>query len=124
MFLIAFFGILMMLISAMMIVNPDRWSERIVTFSEKPYFHSFEVLSRFIFGLVFIIFAEQTLYPALMSAIGYILLAVAAVLLILMPARHRRFASWSAHRFKKMFRPMALGSLVLGAFIVYAVVAV
>ncbi len=124
MFLIAFIGILMMLLSVMMIVNPDRWSERIVTFSEKPYFHPFEVLSRFIFGLVFIIFAEQTLYPVLMSVIGYVLLAVAAGLLILMPARHRRFATWSAHRFKKMFRPMALGSLIFGSFIVYAVVAV
>jgi uncharacterized protein YjeT (DUF2065 family) len=114
----------MMLLSIAMIADPESWSDRIVIFSEKPYFHPFEVLSRLVFGLVFIKFAEQTLYPDLMSAIGYLLLLVAAGLLVLMPTRHRQFAVWSAHRFKKTFRHAGLASLIFGAFIVYASVGV
>ena len=103
-----------------MIFNPGYWSVGVVRFSEKPYFHPFEILSRLAFGAVFIVYADQTLYPTLMSGIGYLLVAVGVGLLLTPPARHRQFALWSAHRFKNTFRPAGFVSLVFGAFLVYA----
>lgn len=122
MYAIAFFGFLMMLFSIMMIANPDYWSTGIVKFSEKPYFHPFEILSRLIFGVVFIVFADQTLYPTLMLIIGYLLIAVAVGLLLTPPKQHRQFAIWSAKKFRNTFRPAGLGSLLFGAFLIYAAV--
>jgi len=119
---IAFFGFLMMLLSVLMIANPDNWSNGIVKFSENPYFHPFEILSRLIFGVVFIIFADQTLYPTLMRIIGYLLIVVGVGLLLTPPSRHRQFAVWSAQKFRNTFRPAGLGSLIFGAFLIYAAV--
>ncbi len=120
MYLIALFGILMMAFSIVMVVSPASWSEGIVRFSGKKYFHLFEILSRLGVGLIFIKFSAQTLYPQVNSFLGYMLLAVGVGLLIIRPARHRQFAVWSARRFLNVFRPAGVFSLLFGAFIVYS----
>ena len=122
MYLITFFGLLLMLLSIVMIASPEYWSRGIVKFSEQSYFHPFEILSRLAFGVVFIVSADQTLYPTLMLAIGYLLLTVGVGLLLTPPSKHKQFAVWSAHRFKNTFRPMGLVSLFFGAFLIYTAV--
>ncbi len=103
-----------------MIINPEYWSNGIVKFSEKRWFHPFEIISRFAFGVVFVIFAGQTLYPKLMSFIGYLLIAVSVGLLLTPPSKHREFAVWSAERFRNLFRPLGFISLLFGVFLIYA----
>ena len=117
---IAFFGILMILLSVVMAIDPDKWSNGILKFSRMTYFHGFEVVSRLSFGAIFITFSEQTLYPAVMGAFGYLMVAVGVGLLIAGPSRHKQFAVWSAKKFNKTFRPAGIASIVFGAFIVYA----
>ena len=116
---IAFFGILMILLSGMMVLDPDKWSTGILKFSQMKYFHIFEIASRLLFGAIFITFSEQTLYPAVMGAFGYLMVAVGAGLLMAGPSRHKRFAVWSAKKFNKTFRPAGVVSTVAGVFIVY-----
>lgn len=119
MYLIALFGVLMMLLSIVMMVNPDYWSRGIVKFSKVAYFHPFEILSRLIFGVVFITFAGQTLYPMLISVVGYILVIVGVGLLFTPPSKHRQFAVWSAQKFRPVFRPAGVVSFAFGIFIIY-----
>jgi len=118
-YLIALFGVLMMLLSIVMMVNPDYWSRGIVKFSKVAYFHPFEILSRLIFGVVFITFAGQTLYPMLISVVGYILVIVGVGLLFTPPSKHRQFAVWSAQKFRPVFRPAGVVSFAFGIFIIY-----
>ncbi len=120
MYLIVLFGALMVLLSVVMVVNPEYWSRSIVKFSNAAWFHPFEILSRLIFGGVFIAFADQTLYPALMSVIGYVLVIAGVGLAMLTAPKHRRFALWSAQKFRSVFRPAGAVSLAFGLFIVYA----
>ncbi|WP_456424661.1 hypothetical protein [Rhodocaloribacter sp.] len=120
MYIIALFGILMVLFSAVMVIAPEYWSSGIVRFSEKAYFHPFEILSRLGFGVIFIVYSEQTLFPDVMLGIGYLLAAVGSGLLITPPSQHKRFAVWSAQKFKRTFRPAGVISLAFGVFIVYA----
>ena len=122
MYAIAFFGILMILLSTMMVINPDSWSNRILKFSQMKVFHGFEIVSRLFFGVVFITFADQTLYPAVMRAFGYLMAAVGVGLLIAGPSRHQQFAVWSARKFFRTFRPAGIVSLMFGAFIAYAAI--
>ncbi len=117
---IAFFGILMILLSIVMVVDPDYWSDGIVKFSQTKYFHGFEIISRLGFGAIFIAFSSQTLYPAVIGGFGYLLVAVGGGLLIAGPSRHRLFAVWAANTFKKTFRRAGFVSIVLGVFIAYA----
>lgn len=119
MYAIAFFGILMILLSAVMAIDPDNWSNGILRYSRMKYFHGFEIVSRLFFGATFILFAEPTLYPTVMSAVGYLLLAVGLGLLVAGPSRHRQFAVWSAWKFNKTFRPAGILSAAFGVFIVY-----
>jgi len=105
--------------SAVMVIDPDNWSNGIVKFSRTKYFHGFEVISRLFFGAIFIAFSEQTLYPAVMGAIGYLVVAVGVGLLIAGPSRHKQFAVWSAKKFNNIFRPAGIVSIVFGVFIVY-----
>lgn len=119
MYAIAFFGILMILLSGVMVVDPDKWSTGILKFSRMTYFHVFEIVNRLLFGTIFIAFSEQTLYPIVISAFGYLMVAVSAGLLMAGPSRHKRFAVWSAKKFNKTFRPAGIVSTVVGVFIVY-----
>jgi uncharacterized protein YjeT (DUF2065 family) len=116
----AFFGILMILLSVLMVINPDNWSNGILKFSQMTYFHEFEIVSRLSFGAVFVAFSEQTLYPGVMRFFGYLMVAVGLGLLIAGSSRHKQFAVWSARKFNKTFRPAGFASIVFGAFIVYA----
>ncbi len=120
MYLIALFGILLVLLSVVMVANPEYWSRGIVKFSKVAYFHPLEIVSRLLFGAIFITFADQTLYPTLMSVIGYVLVAVGIGLSLTPPSKHRWFAVWSAQRFKSVFRPAGALSFVFGIFIIYA----
>jgi len=102
-----------------MIVNPNYWSNGIVDFSRKPYFHWFEVISRLIAGLVFVFYNQTTLYPHLILNIGYLLITVGFGLIITGSMRHRKFAVWSVHKFKSTFRPAGFGSFIFGSFLIY-----
>jgi len=113
------FGLLMICLSVVMIVNPNYWSDGIVDFSKKTYFHWFEVMSRLIAGIVFVLFNQSTLYPQLILSIGYLLIAVGLGLAITGSIKHRKFAVWSAHKFKSVFRPAGVGSLIFGIFLIY-----
>ncbi len=110
----------MILLSTMMVINPDSWSNGILKFSQMKCFHGFEIVSRLFFGAIFIIFSDQTLYPTVMRAIGYLMAAVGVGLLIAGPSRHKQFAVWSAKKFYRTFRLAGIASLVFGAFIAYA----
>jgi len=119
MYFIAAFGLLMMCLSVIMMVNPNYWSDQIVNFSKKPYFHWFELISRIGAGLVFVLFNESTLYPQLILGIGYLLIAVGIGLLITGSVKHRGFAVWSAEKFKSTFRFAGVGSFIFGIFLIY-----
>ncbi len=119
MYFITAFGLLMICLSIIMIINPNYWSNGIVDFSRKPYFHWFEVISRLIAGLVFILYSQTTLYPQLILSIGYLLIAVGFGLIITGSVKHRQFAVWSAHKFKSTFRPAGFGSFIFGSFLIY-----
>ncbi len=115
-----FFGVLMAVLSIVMLVSPTYWSEGIIQFSKKPYFHVFEILSRLFSGLIFIIFSDQTAYPVIMKVVGYLLVSVSVVLSLTPVARHKQFAVWSSQKFIKIFRPAGLLSFMFGVFLIYA----
>ena len=120
MYFITVFALLLMFLSIIMIVKPDYWSNGIVTFSRHKYFHWFEVISRLISGVVFVLFNKSTPYDLLILCIGYLLIGVGIGLLIVGSVKHRQFAVWSAHKFKSTFRPAGIVSLIFSLFLIYA----
>ena len=124
MILVVLFAVLLMGCSIAMVLNPQRWSKAIITFSEKSYFHAFEIISRALFGIIFIWFSKQTLFPTLLYYMGIIILSVSVVLILIGESNHRKFALWSAITFKKTFRIAGVVSFSFGAFLIYSVLGI
>ena len=122
MYLIAAFGFLMMFFSVVMAAKPDSFSEGIISFSEKPYFHIFEVVSRVAAGLIFFTYAVDTLFPKTFAVIGVGLILVGLGLTLTPPKFHRKFAVWSANNFRNKFRLIGVGSIPLSMFVIYAAI--
>ena len=122
MYLIAAFGFLMMLLSLSMVVKPDSFSNGIILFSEKSYFHLFEILSRITAGVIFVAYAANTVFPKTILFIGYGLILVGIGLTLTSPKLHRKFAVWSANSFRSKFRLIGIASVPLSIFLIYAAI--
>lgn len=123
MYFIAAFGLLLFYFSVFMVLKPQVFSQGIITFSEKTYFHPFEIISRLLSGAAFVYYSPETLFPGVFSFIGYVLMAVGGGLLCTPPALHKKYAVWAAIRFKTIFRPAGLVSAPMGILMVYCAVA-
>ncbi len=124
MYLIAAFGLLMMLLSLAMVIKPESFSKGIISFSEKTYFHLFEIVSRIIAGLIFITYAADTAFPTVISVIGFALILVGVGLAITPPRMHKKFAVWSANEFRNKFRLIGIISIPLSLLLIYSAVGV
>ena len=114
-------GLLMMFLSAVMIISPDAWSRGILSFSEKSYFHVFEIASRLLIGAVLALVAGDTRYPVFTCVLAAAFLFAGVFLIMIGRTRHRAFAVRTA-TFTRLFRPAGFASLALGAFIVFAAI--
>jgi uncharacterized membrane protein len=119
MYAIAAIGLLTIILSMIMIVSPAAWSRGILAFSEKPYFHIFEITSRLVLGGILLFFADGTRYPLFVKIVGGVFLFAGLFLIITGSKRHREFAARSA-TFTKIFRPAGFAGLAFGAFVIYS----
>lgn len=100
-------------------INPRAFSQGIVNFSRQRYFHSFEVLSRLLSGVIFVIYAPLTSGHYANLVFGCLMLVSAIILLIIGTKKHREFALWSAKKFCPMFRISGVFSAFFGSYIIY-----
>ena len=122
MFAIGVFGVGMVGISLALMARPDASAEAALRFVRLPYFHPFEIVTRLGFGVLFVLYADQSKFPTVIRVFGYILVAVGLALMVTPPSYHRRFGIWSVDKFSKYCRVAGLGSLAFGVLLVYAVI--
>lgn len=122
MFAIGVFGLGMVGISLALVARPDASAEAVRRFVRLRYFHPFEVVTRLGFGVLFVLYADQSRFPIVILLFGYMLVAVGLALMVTPPSYHRRFGIWSVDKFSKHFRVAGLGSLAFGVLLVYAVI--
>ncbi|MDF3123666.1 hypothetical protein [Rheinheimera sp. 1928-s] len=122
MYFIAAFGVLMLLFSLMMLFRPDAFAQGIISFSERPYFHPFEIISRLIAGGIFVAYAADTQFPLLFQVIGLVLLLVGTGLALTPPRLHKKFAVQSANSCRNYFRLIGAVSVGLSFALIYAAV--
>ncbi len=112
------FGIGMASLGLLMTISPIRFANHIVVFSDKPWFHRFEISSRLLVGGLLWWFAEQSGYPLLMTGLGLLLCFVGVLLIVIGEQRHRKFARLTAN-IGEHFRYIGLLSVLLGAGLFY-----
>ena len=118
MLLVLLFGIGMLLTGGYMIVAPMKFSNGLALFSQKPWFHAFEISSRLILGLLFLSIAKNTSYPGVFTFIGWLLCFVSVFLLLIGSSRHKRFALLTSN-IGKNFRVLGFVAVTGGASIIY-----
>ena len=101
-----------------MVCKPLQFSRGITQFSEKQWFHTFEIMSRAIFGVLFLLGAGSTAYPAFVAFLGGVLCFVSVFLIIIGPVRHKRFALLTSG-IGKNFRAVGLIAIACGASLIY-----
>jgi len=118
MLLLIIFGLGMCIFGAMMFARPMRFSSGIELFCEKPWFHTFEVVSRFLVGALFLLLSANSGHPNLFVFIGVLLCFVTVFLIVIGPSRHKAFAL-RASKIGKWFRPLGLVAMLCGSGLVY-----
>lgn len=119
MYFIAAFGVLMFGFGIYMVLNPIKWSKGIILFSEKAYFHWFEISSRFVAGSLFVIYSEQVKLSQMFYYFGFLMIAVSLGLILVGPRKHIAFAKYSAIKIQPYFRYAGIAACVLGTLITY-----
>lgn len=118
MFLLVLFGSGMFVFGCMMVAKPDAFAKGITEFSNKPWFHLFEIVSRLTLGVLLLLISEQTSYPLLIQVIGGVLCFVGLFLIVIGSERHRKFASLTT-RIGRYFRPIGIVAQLCGLGLVY-----
>ena len=119
MILMMFFALLMMLLSLQMMISPAVFSAGIIKFSQQRYFHHFEILSRLLFGVIFIYYAPLTRAMITHSVFGLLMVFAGIFLLIIGAEKHRAFAVWSANKFCSSFRFFGVFAFIFAGYIIY-----
>jgi hypothetical protein len=101
-----------------MAIDPLKFSAGIARFSEKPWFHVFEIISRVVLGVLFLVFAEKTAFPMAIKVLGGILCFVGLFLAVIGENRHKRFAQLTAG-IGKNFRFLGFFAILCGGVIIY-----
>lgn len=112
------FGLCMLLFGCLMIAKPLAFAKGINAFSEKPWFHAFEIVSRLTVGVLLILFAEQTSYPLTVKVIGAVLCFVSVFLLVIGSNNHKKFAALTT-KIGPYFRPLGFVAVFGGVVLIY-----
>lgn len=121
MIFIALFALLLAAFSVLMIVSPSRFSQGIIQFSQQPWFHLFEISSRLLFGLGFVIFADSSIFSTAITLMGYVLILVGIGLAFTPKASHIRFAELAANYGTRYFRFTGCCALPLSVILFYSI---
>lgn len=116
--LLILFGFGMFTLGGIMLFKPMVFANGISQFSNKSWFHSFEITSRFIVGLLFIWQSKHSSYPLLFLVLGMVLCFTSIFLVLIGSSQHKRFAILTA-KIGKWFRPIGMFSLLAGSVIMY-----
>lgn len=87
-----------------------------------PLAHYLELSLRLVCGWAILTCSPHMLAPGLFQKVGWVILITTAVLLILPWRLHRRFAKWSVPKATQHMNLIAIGSMLGGLILAYALV--
>ncbi|WND02360.1 hypothetical protein QGN29_12450 [Temperatibacter marinus] len=112
-------GVLMSFFCLAAFLWPQKMVQGILRYSQKSYFQSLEVGTRFLMGAVFVYFSDQTNHPRDFLALGYLIMAVSFALMALGGERHSKFAVWITGLIGPYMRWVGLFFVPTGFLIIY-----
>jgi hypothetical protein len=121
MLIVMLFGAGMILLGAIMFIQPMRFANGIAAFSQKAWFHVFEIVSRLVIGVLFMIFAQHTAFYQLIFGLGALLVGVSIFLIVIGEQRHKSFAMKTV-KIGHKFRPIGMIAILAGGSLLYVAI--
>lgn len=121
-YLILFFGVLILLSGAMILLNPDPVFGLFRRHGESSGFHVMAVVVRLILGIALVRYAAESKYPLALQILGWLSLVAAMVLAVMGRTRFKRLLTWALSFTSPLARIAGFFGMVFGGFLIYAVV--
>jgi hypothetical protein len=119
---IILFSILIIAVGLVMIARPSVVMDIMLNNADSGWLHFLAVVVRLILGGALISYAGQSKFPLVLQIIGGLSIAAAVVIAVLPQERFGRLIRWVFDHLGEYLRYSAGFALILGAFLIYAVV--
>ena len=120
-YVIILFGLLITVLSFIILVKPKAALNYFDANSGSLGLYISAIAVRIGMGVVLLMYAEQSRYPAAFEIFGYILLVAGVILAIIGHRRFERLIRWAMGLLEKMAWVSGLLGIVFGLFFIYAV---
>ncbi len=121
-YIILLFGISILLLGVVILVNPDSIFGLIISHSESLSLHVLAVVVRLVLGIALITYAAASHYPVALQALGWLTITAAVILGIMGRSRFKGLMTWALSFASAFGRFAGFGAILLGGFLIYAVV--
>lgn len=116
--ILALFGLGMIVFGGIMLIKPMAFSNGIAKFSSKSWFHSFEIASRLIVGLLLIWQSKYSTHSLLLLVLGIVICCASIFLVVVGSTEHKRFAILTS-KIGVWFRPIGVFAILSGSVLMY-----
>ncbi len=117
---IIIFGVLMVIAGAWLVAQPAALFDLLRKHSEALALHVFAVVVRMILGALLVLSANDSLYPAAMEILGWVILAAAIMLAVMGRGNFKKLMAWALSLNASLQRIAGTASIGFGGFLVYA----
>lgn len=121
-YIILFFGALIALGGAVLIVRPEYTIYIFTKYGDSLSLHFFAVIVRILFGVSLVIGASESKYPIVLQIFGWLLISAALVLGVISRERFKSLIKWSVQLSPLIQLLAAVSGTLFGCFLIYAVV--
>ena len=119
--IVLLFGVLILLGSITLIVNPEYILGIFANYGETPGLHIFAIIVRIILGISLVIAAADSKYPMALQILGWLTLIVVLVLSAIGRERFKSLIKWSLGINPSIQRVMGVFGILFGSLLFHAV---
>ena len=121
-YVILLFGISILLLGVVILVNPDSILGLIRSHSESLSLYVLAVVVRLVLGIALITYSAESHYPVALQVLGWLTVTVAIILGIMGRSRFKGLMTWALSFASAFGRFAGGGAILLGGFLIYAAV--
>ena len=119
--IVLLFGVLILLGSVTLIVNPKYILGIFANYGDTPGLHIFAIIVRIILGIALVIAAADSKYPIALQILGWLTLIVVLVLSAMGRKRFKSLIKWSLGINPSIQRVMGFFGILFGSLLFHAV---
>ena len=120
-YIVALFGFFIIVLASFLLIQPTASIEYIRKKVTSNLWYSFAIAIRLVMGTLMCIIADQTRYPITIAILGITTFLAGVFLILISRPRVEKMILWIIDRFSMYVRIVAGGAIIIGAFLIYAV---